>query len=86
MRTLPVAFRGSSSSSSSCSGIFCRITPRDWAMDRSTPTGYDPRPTLAKVKCPILALNGSKDGQVPPDAVGELLILALHLARVSGAR
>jgi pimeloyl-ACP methyl ester carboxylesterase len=28
---------------------------------------YDPRPTLAKVKCPILALNGSKDGQVPPD-------------------
>ena len=27
---------------------------------------YDPRPTLAKVKCPILALNGSKDGQVPP--------------------
>ena len=28
---------------------------------------YDPAPTLAKVKCPILALNGSKDGQVPPD-------------------
>ena len=28
---------------------------------------YDPRPTLAKVKCPILALNGSKDRQVPPD-------------------
>jgi len=28
---------------------------------------YDPRPTLAKVTCPILALNGSKDGQVPPD-------------------
>jgi len=27
---------------------------------------YDPRPTLAKVRCPILALNGSKDGQVPP--------------------
>jgi len=27
---------------------------------------YDPAPTLAKVKCPILALNGSKDGQVPP--------------------
>lgn len=32
-----------------------------------TLTDYDPRPTLAKVKCPILALNGSKDGQVPPD-------------------
>ena len=28
---------------------------------------YDPAPTLAKVKCPILALNGSKDGQVIPD-------------------
>jgi pimeloyl-ACP methyl ester carboxylesterase len=28
---------------------------------------YDPRPTLAKVKCPILALNGSKDMQVSPD-------------------
>jgi poly(3-hydroxyalkanoate) synthetase len=27
---------------------------------------YDPAPTLAEVKCPILALNGSKDGQVPP--------------------
>ncbi|MGA0603257.1 alpha/beta hydrolase family protein [Caulobacter sp. KR2-114] len=28
---------------------------------------YDPAPTLARVKCPILALNGSKDEQVPPD-------------------
>ena len=28
---------------------------------------YDPAPTLARVKCPILALNGSKDRQVPPD-------------------
>jgi len=27
---------------------------------------YDPRPTLMKVKCPVLALNGSKDFQVPP--------------------
>jgi fermentation-respiration switch protein FrsA (DUF1100 family) len=27
---------------------------------------YDPRPTLLKVKCPVLALNGSKDLQVPP--------------------
>lgn len=26
---------------------------------------YDPQPTLAKVKCPVLALNGSKDVQVP---------------------
>lgn len=28
---------------------------------------YDPRPTLAKVRRPILALNGSKDLQVPPE-------------------
>jgi pimeloyl-ACP methyl ester carboxylesterase len=28
---------------------------------------YDPGPTLAKVKSPILALNGTKDGQVPPE-------------------
>jgi pimeloyl-ACP methyl ester carboxylesterase len=27
---------------------------------------YDPAPALAKVKCPVLALNGSKDLQVPP--------------------
>lgn len=26
---------------------------------------YNPQPTLAKVKCPVLALNGSKDVQVP---------------------
>ena len=27
---------------------------------------YDPRPTLEKVKCPVLAINGEKDLQVPP--------------------
>ena len=27
---------------------------------------YDPRPTLEKVACPVLALNGGKDLQVPP--------------------
>ncbi len=27
---------------------------------------FDPRPTLAKVKCPVLALNGERDLQVPP--------------------
>lgn len=27
---------------------------------------YDPYPALAKLKCPVLALNGSKDLQVPP--------------------
>ena len=27
---------------------------------------YDPRPVLGKVKCPMLALNGEKDVQVPP--------------------
>jgi uncharacterized protein len=36
---------------------------------------YDPRPTLAKVRCPILAINGEKDLQVPPrenlEAIGK---------------
>ncbi|HEX3148646.1 MAG TPA: alpha/beta hydrolase [Gemmataceae bacterium] len=27
---------------------------------------YDPDPTLKKVKCPVLAINGEKDLQVPP--------------------
>ena len=27
---------------------------------------YDPTRTLGKVKCPVLAINGSKDLQVPP--------------------
>jgi len=27
---------------------------------------YDPQPTLSKVKCPVLAINGEKDLQVPP--------------------
>ena len=26
----------------------------------------DPKPTLMKVKCPVLAINGEKDFQVPP--------------------
>lgn len=30
--------------------------------------GYDPAPTLTKVKCPVLAVNGSLDFQVPADA------------------
>ena len=27
---------------------------------------YDPAPALAKVKCPVLAINGTKDLQIPP--------------------
>ncbi|MDD5014732.1 MAG: alpha/beta hydrolase [Atribacterota bacterium] len=27
---------------------------------------YDPKPTLSKIKCPVLAINGEKDLQVPP--------------------
>jgi len=38
---------------------------------------YDPRPTLSKVTCPVLALGGSKDLQVPAaknlEAIGEAL-------------
>ena len=39
---------------------------------------YDPRPTLSKVSCPVLAINGSKDLQVSPkenlEAIEEALI------------
>lgn len=28
---------------------------------------YDPEPTLSKLACPVLAINGEKDLQVPPD-------------------
>ena len=28
---------------------------------------YDPASTLEKVKCPVLAINGEKDLQVPPE-------------------
>lgn len=38
---------------------------------------YDPYPTLIKVKCPVLAINGEKDLQVPPkenlSAIGQVL-------------
>lgn len=38
---------------------------------------YDPKPTLSKVKCPVLAINGEKDLQVPPkenlSAIEEIL-------------
>ncbi len=41
---------------------------------------YDPKPTLMKVKCPVLAINGQKDVQVPPKenlaAIEEALKLA----------
>jgi len=39
---------------------------------------YDPRPTLSKVNCPVLSINGEKDLQVPPKenlkAIEEALI------------
>jgi len=39
---------------------------------------YDPKPTLSKVKCPVLAINGGKDLQVPPkenlSAIEEALV------------
>jgi hypothetical protein len=35
----------------------------DWFLYFLT---YDPRPVLKEVRCPVLALNGEKDLQVPP--------------------
>ncbi|MCK3686253.1 alpha/beta hydrolase [Maribellus sp. YY47] len=33
---------------------------------------YNPKPTLARVKCPVLALNGNKDVQVPVSNLQEI--------------
>ena len=38
---------------------------------------YDPYPILKKVKCPVLALNGEKDLQVPADVNLEAIRKAL---------
>ncbi|WP_375580697.1 prolyl oligopeptidase family serine peptidase [Marivirga tractuosa] len=40
---------------------------------------YDPRPTLAKVTCPVLALNGEKDVQV-----GAENLMAIEKALLKG--
>ena len=41
----------------------------DWVRHLLT---YDPIPTLEKVKCPVLALNGDKDVQVPVSNLGKI--------------
>ena len=38
---------------------------------------YDPQPALRKVTCPVLALNGSKDLQVPPSQNLPAIVAAL---------
>jgi pimeloyl-ACP methyl ester carboxylesterase len=43
---------------------------------------YDPRPTLARVRCPILALYGSLDLQVPADLNAPAMRAAAPAARV----
>jgi fermentation-respiration switch protein FrsA (DUF1100 family) len=39
---------------------------------------YDPRPTLARVRCSVLALSGEKDLQVPPSQNLPEIIKALE--------
>ena len=41
---------------------------------------YDPRPALRKVTCPVLALNGEKDVQVPADVNLQAIAAALKEA------
>jgi pimeloyl-ACP methyl ester carboxylesterase len=43
---------------------------------------FDPRPSLARVRCPVLALFGSLDLQVPPDLNAPAMREALPSARV----
>jgi pimeloyl-ACP methyl ester carboxylesterase len=42
---------------------------------------YDPAPTLRRVKCPVLAIYGEKDVQVPPDRNAEGIEAALKKGR-----
>ena len=54
---------------------------------------YDPAPALQHLKCPVLALNGSKDLQVPPAenlagmraALARLLSLVISVSISDGA-
>jgi uncharacterized protein len=45
-------------------GMQVKAVSSPWFRDFLT---YDPAPTLAKLTCPVLVLNGEKDLQVPPD-------------------
>ena len=45
-------------------GIQVKILDSPWFRGF---VAYDPAPTLAKLTCPVLAINGEKDLQVPPD-------------------
>lgn len=45
-------------------GMQVKSVSSPWFRDFLT---YDPAPTLAKLTCPVLVLNGEKDLQVPPD-------------------
>ncbi len=42
---------------------------------------FDPRPTLAKVRCPVLAINGEKDLQVPCKENLEAIERAVRVGR-----
>lgn len=45
-------------------GMQVRVINSPWFRDF---VSYDPVPTLSKLACPVLAINGEKDLQVPPD-------------------
>ena len=45
-------------------GLQIKVLNSPWFRDF---VRYDPAPTLSKLACPVLAINGEKDLQVPPD-------------------
>ena len=45
-------------------GMQVKVLNSPWFRDF---VSYDPAPTLGKLMCPVLAINGEKDMQVPPD-------------------
>jgi fermentation-respiration switch protein FrsA (DUF1100 family) len=60
---LPEAERKAAAQTSALGAQSVRMLESPWFRFFLT---FDPRPTLAKVKCPVLALNGELDLQVPP--------------------
>ena len=63
LKTLPESVRKKMEESGDLSES--DVNPFNNAWFRSF-LAYDPRPTLKRVRCPVLAINGEKDLQVPP--------------------